>query len=231
MISTNNKNMNNLGIKATIYDITGYAIPGFLTIISIFMIIKGEVLDINAEINFKVFNPYIQNNSFLFYVLIFVLSYIAGHIIESISSLVYKFLKKYIFKKCFSNHYEEINKKANEKYEKDFNDCEQNLISLCQVKYPIVYDTAFVFLTFYGLARNTSISLLIILITLILNACHLHCSYNSPINCCLLSGAIIILLITIGLLGYNSFRFRKYFELKIISTLYLVDDTNLQNNK
>lgn len=213
--------MNNLGIKATIYDIIGYLVPGFLSIISIFMIIKGGVLDINAEINFKVFNPYIQNNSFLFYIVFFVLSYIAGHIIESISSIVYRFLTKYIFEKCLSVHYRGINAKAQKKYKKDFTECEQNLISYCQVNYPIVYDTAFVFLTFYGLARNSSISLLIILFTLILRSCYLHCSSNLPLNCCLLSSVIFILIISIVLLGGNSFRFRKYFELKIISVLDL----------
>lgn len=208
--------MNNLGIKATIYDIIGYIVPGFLSIITIFMIMRGGILTEKGEINFATFESNIKEFSFIFYITIFTLSYIAGHIIESISSLIFKkMLYKLVMRKCMKKHYDKVNLIAQNKFNNNFIDCEQNLMSYCEVNYPIINDTAFRFLSFYGFSRNITIILLIMIVSLFLKG-----QLLTPLG--------YSIIISIPAMIWNYFRFRKYFELKIISVLLLQDDIKLQ---
>lgn len=195
--------MDKLGIKASIYDILGYIIPGLLSIIFIYMFMFNK--DINWILSLKSANYTIP-----FYVLVFILSYVAGQIISSLSSFVFesKLSKKILSKVCL-NDYPELNSKTNLIFSKDYKNCErQDLNSYCQEKFPVIYDTAFVFLTIYGLSRNLSTSFLILDVYLI--------KKNG-----LISIESIIVIISTILLIRNYYRFKKYFELKINSALYL----------
>ncbi|MFV0501311.1 MAG: hypothetical protein ACK5MH_06965 [Bacteroidales bacterium] len=201
--------MNNLGIKATIYDIIGYLVPGFLSIISIFMIIKGGILNQNGEINFEVFQSITIDLPFVFYVIIFTFSYISGHIIESISSFIYKkILYKPVMKFFMRKHYDKMNSIADNKFKTNFLSSEQNFMSYCELKYPVINDTVFRFLSFYGFSRNITIILILVYISLCINGQYFTIFGFS-------------LIISILAMSWNYFRFRKYFELKIISVLDL----------
>ncbi len=195
--------MDKLGIKATIYDLLGYIIPGFLTLLFIYIFMFDK--DLNWLLSLKT-----EKISTPFYALVFVLAYVAGQTISSMSSFLFEgIITKKIFKKYIVNDYSSHNTKTNMLFGKDYKDVDsQNLSSYCQEKFPKVYDTAFVFMTIYGLSRNVATSFLILTVYVINKFRFFSVE-------CLITVLSMILLIR------NYYRFKKYFELKINSALYL----------
>ena len=195
--------MDKLGIKATIYDILGYITPGLLLIIIVYMFIYN--LDLSWIISLKFISF-----STPFYILILIISYVSGHIISSLSS--------YIFENCLVKKLTNIfikrdNKLLDEKcivlVGKEYEKCDKQLItSYCQIKYPSIYDTSFAFLTFYGLSRNISI-VFIILDMFVIDKYGFFTIQN-----------IVVFLLLI-LLIRNYYRFKKYYNEKIDSSLFI----------
>jgi hypothetical protein len=195
--------MDKLGIKTTIYDLLGYIIPGLLSLIFLYMFMY------NKDIKW-IFSLKLVEYSAPFYILMFILSYVAGQTISSASSFLFEgnFTKK-LFGKWTLQDYSEHNLRTNELFKKDYKDCDKQILnSYCQQKFPKVYDTAFVFLTLYGLSRNISASLVIFDIYLIK-------TYG------IISTESFVMIISTVFLIRNYYRFKKYFDLKINSALYL----------
>lgn len=195
--------MDNLGIKATIYDILGYIIPGVIALISTFMLLYEK--DIEWLISLKA-----VKYSSPFYILFFILAYVSGQIISSFSSFIFEGkLTIKIFNKLFPKKSSEHDTRTTQIFNKNYNDCDkQIIISYCQEKFPKIYDTAFVFLTIYGLSRNISVSFLIIGLYVI--KIYGFVSFEN-----------ILIIGFIVLLVRNYLRFKKYFTKKINSALYL----------
>jgi hypothetical protein len=195
--------MDKLGIKASIYDILGYIIPGLIAIIFMYMLFFEK--DINWLISLKKVEYTLP-----FYILIFVIAYISGHIISSLSSFIFEGkITRRIIKKFSKKDFSEHNLRIIELFGKDYKDCEpQNLISFCQEKHPQLYDTAFVFLTIYGLSRNISASFIIVEIYMIKE-------YG------LFTMQSWVIVLSIILLIRNYYRFKEYFNKKINSALYV----------
>jgi hypothetical protein len=145
-----------------------------------------------------------------FYILTFIMSYVAGQILSSFSSFIFegKITKKIFFRNCIHNH-SEFDKKTIELFGKPFKDLNSQLLTTyCQENFPKSYDTAFVFMSIYGLSRNISMSFIILCIYIIN-----HFG--------LLSFQCLITIVSIASLIRNYFRFKKYYETKINSVLSL----------
>lgn len=195
--------MDKLGIKATIYDILGYIIPGLLMLIFVYIFMNN--LDVKWIISLKT-----ASYTTPFYVLIFILSYVSGHIVSSLSSFIFEGkISNYITKKYFKKDNSHHNDKTQLIFNKNFDDCNRQLIiSHCQKNNPTLYETAFVFLTIYGLSRNISICFFVIDIYVIKK-------YG------IISMESAVLVISTILLIRNYYRFKDYYNHKINSSLYL----------
>lgn len=195
--------MDKLGIKATIYDFLGYIVPGFLLLLIMYMWSKN--LDVNwiASLN-------TASCTTSFYILIFILSYVTGQLVSSLSSFIFEsrismWIKNKFNKKDNSQH----NEKCLALFGKEYDKCEkQILISYCQKNNPVLYETAFVFLTIYGLSRNLSTTFLF------LDIYFIH-RYG------ILSIESIVVVISTVFMIRNYYRFKDYFDAKINSSLYL----------
>jgi hypothetical protein len=196
--------MDKIGIKATLYDIIGYVIPGFLFLLFIY-IFKNN-LDLKWLLSLKkvdISAPYI--------VVIFILTYVSGHIVSSFSSFIFEgYISKWITNKLFPKPQNSIyDIKTQSLFGKPFNDCDQrSIITYCQEKHPIVYETAFVFLTIYGLSRNVAATFIV------LSSFSIYkygiCSIESLI---IISSTILLI--------RNYYRFKVNFTKQINSSLLL----------
>jgi len=152
--------MNNLTIKTTIYDIFGYLMPGLLFICLVYIsylhskgitdicpIIMQQVKDIDIKL----------------FIIIFLLSYIIGHATSTLSSLVVEnlILLKLKIAKLDSNNVLpfDLREIFKNKFKILFNvnyDDKKFRAVICYVEstQPSLYSTAFIFLSFYGMARN-----------------------------------------------------------------------------
>jgi hypothetical protein len=195
--------MDKLGIKATIYDFLGYLIPGLLLLAITYTWIKN--LDFNWLFSLNDISFSAQ-----LYIMIFILAYICGHVVSSFSSFIFenriaKWVESKINKKDYSQH----NEKCLALFSKEYANCErQMIISYCQKNSPVIYETAFIFLTIYGLSRNISTTFLL------LDLYFIH-KYG------FLSIESIVMLVSTLLLIRNYYRFKVYYEKKINSSLYL----------
>lgn len=203
--------MDKLGIKGTLYDLLGYAIPGLTFIAGLATLILCREC---AEKKFLVENIVNIKISMPFFLLVLIASYILGHVFASISSWLFERRGKNLSPK---NRYEMDPKQVGEKfqasYEKIFGTESKmefrNVIAYSEEKTKAVYDTAFVFLAIYGFSRNTSIALFFVLIAnfIVLDM--------AEWNLWVLSGIIL----SIIALVHNYFRFREYYVKQIFSSL------------
>jgi hypothetical protein len=174
--------MDKFGITATIYDFLGYFIPGF----ALWGLVLGAwyhscpTLPLWAKIQSLITSAFMQVqpkdlsiNWFSFVFIIFVL-YVTGHIVSTLSSLVIEKLaimklgwgKNAILVKgaISTEFYGTFTQKFEERFHFKFDDDEfRACIAFVQTNRPSVYTTAFVFLTFYGMARNILLSVIIVL--------------------------------------------------------------------
>lgn len=208
--------MDKFGIKGTLYDLLGYAIPGltFIAGLAILILCKEcaeKELLIEKIVNIKIGLPFL--------LLVLIVSYILGHVFASISSWLFERRGKNLSPK---NRYEMDPKQVGEKfrasYEKLFGQESKmdfrNVIAYSEENTKAVYDTAFVFLSIYGFSRNTSIALFFVLIAnfIVLD----YTVWNMWI-------VLGIILAIIALL-HNYFRFREYYVKQIYASLEVPRD-------
>lgn len=230
--------MDKLGIKATLYDLIGYFIPGLLI-----LFIAAGVLN-----QFGVFClKYDKGIQFLIcekdkvftihwsvWVLATILSYFLGHLISSLSSLSYErlliknipFLRRgHELSSLMSKGSSEIFKKGYSRLfkaeytEKDFRNC------ICHVEHfrPVNHSTAFVFLSFYGMARNFSFAFFISFLLELSASLYLHSFKPLLIS--------LIFLILTGVMFDEYYRFVRYFKNHIYSAFIgSMNDNDLKEN-
>lgn len=206
--------MKGIEIKATLYDIFGYLLPGYIFIVSsafIWTQIDGAT---NMNESIEVINNITKNYGFL----LIGFSYYLGHVISTATKYVIhkkivknnKMLADYIDLKSIFRH--EIIKSFNDKYmslfgvrydDKDFS----ILVSHLEKNNASLYSTAFVFLSIYGMART--ISGIMLLFTVIELALML-----------IIQQWYLVIYVLIGLTTFICFfyeymKFLKYFRSKI----------------
>lgn len=203
--------MDKFGIKGTLYDLLGYAIPGLtfilgLTIMILSMDCADKCILTERIANIKIGVP--------MSLLILIAGYILGHVFASISSWLFERRGWNLSPK---NRYEMDPEKIGERfrgyYDKIFGTGSKvefrNVIAYSEEKTKTVYDTAFVFLSIYGFSRNTSMALFFVLI-----ANFIVLDYAAW-NLWIISGIILAI---IALL-HNYFRFREYYVKQIFASL------------
>lgn len=197
--------MDKFGIKASLYDILGYIIPGLVFIVGL------AVIHICKECPDKNFIE--QEVGLVFGSVVLMTAYILGHVFGSFSS--YLFEKK--GKKLFARFYDIDPKVVGEKYRRAYDDVYgknaeiefRNVIAYSEEKTKAVYDTAFVFLSIYGLSRNVGTALFFVLLAYFIMVD--FAEWNKWILLGL-SFCIIALL-------HNYFRFKEYYIEQIFASL------------
>ena len=211
--------MDKLGIKATLYDFFAYLLPGICTI----FVIKIFILNIASEFDYKdILNLFVITNIYQFLILL-ILSYISGHLISTISSIL---IEKNIVKKIqrLNNYFKISNLLSNDiyrnfeenykmKFNSKFNEKDFRLI-VCYVEenHKENYSTSFVFLCFYGMARNISF---VFFLTFLFEMSIIF--YTKTFQ------YYSLIYILIGIISFFHYlRFKKYFITNIINS-FLID--------
>jgi hypothetical protein len=201
-----------IGITFTLYDVFSYALPGFLTVCMLFF---HDFWNVGSSIA----QFYMQTDLLPFMIIALIVSYLIGQILSVISSLI---IEKGICSK--SKYYrdtwsfenilgDQLAKEAHNKFKQIVNVDylpKQNLryiICYVQENFPNVYSTAFIFLTFYGMARNI---VLVGMLELIIQAVSMFNTYK-PQKLLLFFCELVIILILFN--GYV--KFRTYFTSQI----------------
>lgn len=208
-------------IKATVYDFFAYILPGLIFVFLGYIQYRHfqNYWDINENIN--IFCSFLDFKGSL---MLLLLSYLLGHLLSSLSSLVVEkniFLKiNFLSKglqdknqissklfKCFSDKYIKV---FNKDYEsKDI----RSVICYVESKQPAVYSTAFVFLSFYGMARSIAFSFSLFFISEMVNLLVKYSIWGLFYT----GGALVVSLI----FYYEYNRFFRYFRQEILSGFLL----------
>lgn len=205
--------INNL--KGTLYDFLGYFAPGLIAIIGAFITIRRINNDSNI---YETLKDMIIDISALEVFILIILAYIFGHAIASFSSWIIE--KKLVekVKKLKSSvdienilddeHYNEFLSKYKNVFNVPYsNKSIRRIICYVQSKQNLVYETALIFLSFYGMARNISL------------VCGICCFIE--LYFLWIKQGYICILFTCGLLTlifiYEYIRFRKYYLDTILS--------------
>lgn len=216
--------MDNMNIKATIYDIFGYIFPGIMFLIFIgITYVQLNTATIDTKLVPTIVS-YFKNINLYFLVLI--VSYYIGHLTSSLSSL---FIEKWIVYNKYSAYFSRkliidnlLSIGAKERFleifkstfgfdyseGKDF----RLVINYVEKNYSNNYSTSFVFLSFYGMARNMSFIFLLFSIIQVYIKCYFHLNNLSFIFFPLMVAFIFF---------YEYFRYLKYFRENIASCFIL----------
>lgn len=194
--------MDKLGIKATIYDILGYVIPGAFFCVGYYLLtIDIGKLDFSGFLKVEI--------SGAFGIVATLTFYVTGHLLSSISSFIFE----NNFSTCIASKFYDFDTgryddAAIKVFGKKYNECgPRTAVVFCQTKYPVAYEAAFNFLTIYGLSRNISVCMLLLFPLFLTKFTTL--------------GSGVLYVISFGFMVRNYFRFRVYFIHQIASSLMI----------
>jgi hypothetical protein len=203
--------MDKFGIKGTLYDLIGYILPGLILMIGINQIFSFEKISLENLLNIKMTLPSV-------FILVALL-YILGHVISSLSSVIFEnYYIAMVSAKIYKFDSTKYDERAIHLFGAPYSKCSRIPIAFCQLKHPVIYETAFVFLSFYGMARNLATSMLIIFICW-------HIKFH------LISVWSILGLVIISLLIHQYFRFKLYFDKQIATSLLVESGVQGDNTK
>ena len=212
--------------KGTLYDLLGYFAPRLIAIIGMTVafqrifnpqnILNAIKVEINSISAFEVF-------------LLIIVAYIFGHAIASLSSLIIEKIVMVKIKKMSSalvsenildkEHYKLLCTKYTEEFGTQYNDKNiRKVICFVQARQSSIYETALVFLSFYGMARNFAMLFLIfamfeLLLFFIYSAGNLY--------------VLLFCILFFAIFFYEYIRFRKYFIDTILSGFLIAKENNV----
>lgn len=162
--------MDKLGIRATFYDIFGYALPGIIS----FVLLGIAYIQIN-DYSIAEAILFIGGLPSIVSLIIFAFAYVCGHMVSTTSSyLIEKRLlpllcsvklrqypgkeKRNIpipYQSFHDDTIEILNNKCISLFGLSFSETNnRTMVAFVETHFPQVYSTAFMFLSFYGMARN-----------------------------------------------------------------------------
>jgi hypothetical protein len=205
--------MKSYNIQTTIYDIFGYLIPGII------ILFFSNIIYCQVALG-KLVYPRIINLNATIVILIIVGGYILGHALSVLSSLVIEPLitrriqftairlsLENILSENMTNFF---NKKFNTIFGFDFHPMDfRAVICYVETHKPVVYTTAFVFLSFYGMCRTLAFTFSIIFLTELAVWLIFSQKYS------LIVALICLILSFLFYCGY--FKFYRYFKVQISS--------------
>lgn len=190
-------------VKGTLYDLLGYFAPGLIALTGVtFIVLRAKNIADPWSLVVSVVKDLTAEEVFV----LIVFAYILGHAIASVSSwsIEKNLIKKKIDVKQIvgESHYVHICEKFDKLFSAQYGSkSDRKVICYVQAKQPAIYETALVFLSFYGMARN---------LTLVFGFFALAEIFFIHFNI----GSITVLVIQTVLclvFLYEYFRFRKYF--------------------
>lgn len=207
--------MDKLGIKATLYDLLGYIVPGAFFMFALYIMYTaktdGKYIDF-----FK--NMMDVKTGFAFGSFAVICSYINGHILASIGSIIFENrLVKWLFSKKALIWLYKINEDVEgEKYRDRFKELVgdkavfsfRDVIAYSEENTKTAYDTAFVFLSIYGFSRNIAVAMLLLFVS---HLTFIDDTWNKTFCICFFLALIALL--------HNYFRFRQYYIAQIYASL------------
>jgi hypothetical protein len=224
-----------VSIKTTIYDIFGYLMPGLLSIICVYAFYRQAMEKVGLIDAFA--GSFSKMNVYSFAALLGA-GYLVGHFISALSSLV---LEKWMLHKYklfgdswelreildndtyiqLSKKYKEVFNLEADKDEKFFRNC----LVYVEARQPAVYSTAFVFLSFYGMARGIALIALIFAVW-----ATIYIGYYSKQCVGIAYGGLALIAFTGFMRQY--LRFQRYFRKHILSGFLLPEkEDEDENNK
>ncbi len=202
--------MNPGNFKFTLYDIVSYTFCGAIALVLFYIAIKLDAITLPDTEFTKYLLKLISLESVISFI---VVAYFLGKIISAISSLL---IEKIVLGLIFNKLYKpdkidkyisgDLNSFFNEKFSKLYNNSTYSedkwrlITTYVEENRPASYATAFIFLSYYGMARNLMLIFLIISI--------LSSGSNFTI------GSISLLLFLVE--TYEYLRFKKHFHQRII---------------
>lgn len=223
--------INSISSRGTLYDITGYLVPGFavegLTLLIIYAF-GGE--SIIRDFIKEVWN----NGGFLSTTLFVVAAYVLGHMINSISSAI---LEKRILQKKFKeamNWLDRVNEdggaraariesRARELFKIEAKDLKVfDLLARAAEYLPSAFMSGFSFLSFYGMCRSLSlICFLAIPFVFLISFKECTCICEHKIVCKIVVGVLSSIPVLIAAIAFGNqyLRFVKYYADYLASTL------------
>lgn len=210
--------MDKFGIKGSLYDILGYIMPGAFVLLGLFAMYENKN---GTNLILWIKNHMDVHVGFAVSCGILLCSYIVGHILTSIGSFLFenRHVKRLFSKTRLRNLCKIDEKREGETYKAQFHELFgndaifsfRNVVAYSQEKTKAVYDTAFVFLSIYGMSRNISVALLVLLAA--------HCVIiGDTWNVSLYATFFISLFAMV----HNYFRFREYYIAQIYASLTAV---------
>jgi hypothetical protein len=212
--------MKGLEIKTTLYDIFGYLLPGGSALLLILME-TYRISGIDSPLRYSL--EKIGGLNFAQGIFLLGLSYIVGHGLSTLSRLI---LEDWFLEKCLAKHITDDNtlgtavfKQFEERFKETFKYAYDKksfraVLAFVEERRIAIHGTAFIFLAFYGMARNLSMVALIGTIWYI-GACFIFGIGMVPLAGVTFSAAIIFY--------YEYFRFHRYFHQHIMMG-FLVKD-------
>ena len=210
--------MDKLGIKGTLYDILGYIMPGAFVLLGLFAMYenkKGLDLILWLQNHMDVHVGFVVGCGIL------LCSYIVGLILASIGSFLFenRLVKRLFSETCLRSLYGINEEKEGEAYKARFKELFgddaifsfRNVAAYSQEKTRTIYDTAFIFLSIYGLSRNISVALLVLFA--------IHCVVIGDSWAFSFYVAFFVSLLA---MLHNYFRFRKNYIAQIYASLTAV---------
>jgi hypothetical protein len=213
-----------VSIKTTIYDIFGYLLPGMLSIGCIFVFYRQATEDVGL---IDAFTGNLCGVNVYSCAALVGVGYLVGHFVSALSSLVLEkwmlhklnlFGKSWDLIKILDNDtYQQLSKKYKEVFKLEANKDEKffrNCLVYVEARQPAVYSTAFVFLSFYGMARGIAL----IAITSAIWAFIYIGFYSKQCVC-----AVYVILALLAFAGFmrQYLRFQRYFRQHILSGFLL----------
>lgn len=207
--------MDKLGIKGTLYDLLGYIMPGLFFLFALWLMYvnkdAGNLANTIEEVKK-------EELGWVFVGGVVVCSYVIGHVMAAVGSFLFenRFVK-WIFSFGFPRWFYKVNeKKEGKKYEDRYKELLgdnavfsfRDVIAYSQENTKNAYETAFVFLSIYGLCRNISVAMLFLLT--------FHCTFvadywSAPFY-------VVYCIFLLAML-HNYFRFRQYYIAHIYASL------------
>lgn len=207
--------MDKLGIKTTLYDVLGYVIPGMLLILGMYiMYMKNDSNDY-----FSIVRQLADvKSSIAFGTGVILCSYVLGHAISSIGYLLFENrLVKRIFNYKIPRWFYKIDERnEGEPHKARFKELLgdnadfsfRSVVAYSEENTKVAYDTAFVFLSIYGLSRNVAVVMILLL------AAH-YLIFKDMWNSAFYFAYFLCLLALL----HNYFRFRQYYIAQIYASL------------
>jgi hypothetical protein len=200
--------MDKFGIKGTLYDLLAYILPGAILLIWVIWMFQPYGVTLKMLIASKG----------IILIGFICIAYISGQLISAIGAFALEGpTKRFIVWLLGKTPLKIVLISKTELpiidglITNDKLQTSRNIIALVQSKYPSVYDTAFVFLSIYGLSRNIS--------TVIFMCLFVYCfSSGGHGNQLMVFSSLAVALIFL----YNYFRFKHYFNAQIQSGVYLL---------